>query len=401
MNRIFTCVALAAITVAMSPGARPATPEAFVPRHLDLTVTLDYDASRLSGSATYELENWTRHPASRVSLLLNRLMLATGVRDAAGRRVPFDQDVRRFEDMPMRQVTQVVVHFARPVPPGGRATVRIDYHGNLTGYEEVGWLYVHDHIDTTFTILRTDALAFPDVGGLSDAANRSAPRASFVYDASVRVPARLVVATGGRPTRIGHDDGTVTWRYQSGRPSPFLNLCIAPYDTLSRGAVRVFYFPADSAGGRRLMSAAESAMATYRRWFGPLRETPEVCVSEIPDGWGSQADAVGGIIQSAAAFRDRHRLFELYHELSHLWNVEDTDSPSPRWNEGLASFLENLMMEELDGWTRRAAADSSTIVWLKGRLAADTSLSRVPLVDYGRRSMTDWSYSVGGILFAT
>lgn len=135
-----------------------------------------------------ELENLASTDASRVSFLLNRLMEASQVRDAAGVAVPYAQDILRFSDDPMRQVMQVVVSLPRPIPPHGHTTLKIDYAGNLTGYTEVGWLYVKDHIDTTFTILRSDALAFPTIDGLSDAANRQAPHVDFTYDASIRVP---------------------------------------------------------------------------------------------------------------------------------------------------------------------------------------------------------------------
>ena len=72
---------------------------------------------------------------------------------------------------------------------------------------------------------------------------------------------------------------------------------------------------------------------------------------EVPDGWGSQAD-VTCILQTAAAFRDPARLVEVYHEVSHLWNVPATDLPSPRWDEGLATFLQFRMADERDGTTR-------------------------------------------------
>lgn len=382
-------------------AAEARAPEAFFVRHLELGLRIDYEQQRLAGEAVCELENQSGAPSDHVSLLLNRLMEASSVRDGAGRPLSYAQDVVRFEDNPMRQVTQLRVRLARPVPQGGRTKVRVAYAGNLVGFTEGGWLYVRDQIDTSFTILRWEGLAFPVVAGRCDSLNRSVSSRHFTYDVSIRVPAHYVVATGGRPSRTAHPDGSVTWRYESLKQSPFLNVCIAPFDTLSAGNVRVFYFAADSAGARRLLSKAGAALETYAQWFGPLREQPDLCITEIPDGWGSQADAVGGIIQTAAAFRDPRRLRELYHEISHLWNVPDTELAPSRWNEGLASFLEDLMQERLDEWKGRASSDSSLIAGLKKRLAADSSLRTVPFLDYGKRQMTGRSYSVGDILFAT
>lgn len=385
----------------VTAAAQEATPEAFVARRVQLDIGVDFEAKQLSGAMTLLVENWTTKPASNISFILHRLMEVSQVRDGAGAALPFTQDVLRFRDNPIRQVTQIVVTLPQPIPPGARATVRIEYAGYLTPYTEVGWLYVKDHIDTAFTIIRSDALAFPVIGGLSSTANRRTPYPDFVYEASVRVPSKYLVATGGAVTRAPHEDGTTTWRYTSGNPSPFLNIAIAPFDTVSGGGIRVFYFTGDSTGARRLLTSAQAALQTMIRWFGPLHTTANLTITEIPDGWGSQANLVGGIIETASAFRDPNRLGELYHELSHLWNAVDAERPSPRWNEGLATFLEDLLREHLDGWTKRGASDSSMIAWEKRTIAADTLLRVVPMIDYGKRDMTGRSYTTGDLMFAT
>ncbi|HEV2671077.1 MAG TPA: hypothetical protein VGU74_08305 [Gemmatimonadales bacterium] len=370
-------------------------------RHVTLDVTVDYTTPKLSGSITYELENWTTRPAGEVSFIVNRLMSVSSVHNAAGRELAYTQDVVRFSDDSIRQVTQVRVRLPGRVPPGGRTTLRLDYAGYLVGYTEVGWLYVKDHIDTAFTIIREDALAFPVIGGNVNAANRKRPRPDFTYDAAVRVPSQYVVATGGTSTRTPHEDGTATWRYTSSAPSPFLNIAIAPFDTIGDSVLRVFYFRADSLGALRLMASAQTALKTFTQWFGPPHRALTLTITEIPDGFGSQASLVGGIIQTASAFRDPTHLGELYHELSHIWNARDTEHPSPRWNEGLATFLEKLMRERLDGWTGREEGYAQAIANMKTRIAEDSLLRRVPFIDYGKHDLTGASYRVGDLMFAT
>jgi aminopeptidase N len=394
---ICSCGAVLGLTVAAN--AQEIRPESFAVRHASLDLAVDFSATRLSGSITLEMENWTLRPAGSVSFVLNRLMEASQVWDGAGAALPYTQDVLRFRDSPKRQVTQLVVTLPQPIPPGGHTTVRIDYAGYLAPYTEVGWEYVQDHIDTAFTIIRSDAMAYPIVGGLSAEANGQLPYPDFTYDASVRVPSHYVVATGGTVTTSPNEDGTITWRYSSGKTSPFLNIAIAPFDTISAGGVRVFYFPADSMGARRLVNSAQAALQTLTQWFGPLRTKANLTITEIPDGWGSQGHPVGGIIQTASAFRDANSVGELYHELSHLWNAVDTDSPSPRWNEGLAMFLQNLMREDLDGWLGRKTYEGQRIESLKRQTAADSLLRVVPFIDYGKRGMTGRSYTVGSIMF--
>jgi hypothetical protein len=395
----FRVIVLAAAFATVSAQAPHS--ESFRVRGLIYDARVDFPTQTLVASATYDLENWTPHASASVSFLLGRLMEVSRVRDAAGKSLAFTQDVVRLSDDRMRQVDRIVVRLPRPVAAGARTTLRIEYAGSIVPYTEVGWLYVHDHIDTAFTIIRQDALAFPSVGGISDKANRTVPRVDYTYDASVTVPQRFIVATGGVASHTDNADGTITWRYRSGKPSPFLNISIAPFDTVSGSGVHVFYLPADSAGARRLLASAQRAIAALTESFGPLHDTLNLAITEIPDDWGSQADLVGGIIQTAAAFRDTTRIGELYHELSHLWNAPETSSPPARWNEGLAMFEEHLLRERADGWGDRSGTDSATIVRLRRRLATDTLLRAVPFVDYGSRRMTDNSYTVGDVMFAT
>jgi hypothetical protein len=400
-SRHLVCSAALLSCLAFTAQAQEAVPEAFVVRHARLELAVDFAATRLSGAMTLEMENWTPKPANSVSFVLNRLMEASQVRDGAGAALQYTQDVLRFRDSPKRQVTQIIVKLPKPIPPGARTTVRIDYAGYIAPYTEVGWLYVRDHIDTAFTIIRADAMAFPIVGGLSAAANGRTPFQDFTYDVSVRVPPKYIVATGGVASRTQHDDGTVTWHYVSMGASPFMDIAIAPFDTLVQRHVHVFYFPNDSVGARRLMARAQATLDTLTGWFGPLHSALNLTITEIPDGWGSSAHLVGGIIQTAAAFQDPTRLNELYHELTHLWNPPDIDNPSPRWNEGLASFLEDLLLERMDGWGKRAKSDSSRIAAMKKAIAGDSTLRRVPFINYGKQRMTDYAYSVGRLMFLT
>jgi hypothetical protein len=120
---------------------------------------------------------------------------------------------------------------------------------------------------------------------------------------------------------------------------------------------------------------------------------------EIPEGYGSQASLTGGIILTADAFRDRSQLRQLYHELSHLWNVPDRDVPSPRWNEGLATFVQWRMAGELDGWSDWNARTEASAQSLLRRCTPPSACAAVPLAEYGRRGLTDYAYTTGFLMF--
>ena len=368
----------------------------YVVTQLALDLRIDYERGAVAGAATLHVRNASDRPAAVVPLLLNRLMTVSRIEDAAGADVPFAQRVVLFQDDSARQVDAIVVTPPRAVPPGDSLALVVHYGGILVGYTETGSLYIQDHVSRDFTIIREDAYAFPALGVPLVAANRRMRREPFTFAARVGVPAGLVVAMGGERDEPAEQDSLVTWRYHSAVPVPFLNITVAPYRLLENAGARIFYFAADSNGAQMVARAIAGAVERFTRWYGPLAHAPRITVMEIPDGFGSQASLAAGIIQTAAAFRDRAQLPQLYHELSHVWNVEDRERPSPRWNEGLAMYLQWRMAAELDGWTDWDARLQRTVDnVMRGCARCDS----VALGNYGAAGLTDRSYSVGMLMF--
>jgi len=366
---------------------------------LELGLDLDYQDGSLAGWARYEIINRSSEPAAEVPFNLGRLMTVQAARDPEGAALDFTQDVRTFDDSPRRQVNHVIVSLPRPLPPDSSVVLRLDYGGHLVGYTETGSRYIQDRVDESFSILREDAFAWPVLGTLSRRMNRSAPRPDFHFNARISVPERYTVASSGRLLEQTTKDGRTTFVYASSAPTPFLNIPVAEYALMSRPGVRVYYFPADSAGARRVLEGAARGLALLERWFGPLGTDPDIVVMEIPEMWGSQASLAGGIIQTADAFRDAGRLFALYHELTHLWNAPDVDQPSARWNEGLATFLSRRMARVLDGWEGMDEAVQRTAQHLVDPQASPPQIASVPFLDYGDHGLTDLSYRVGFLMF--
>jgi len=365
-----------------------------------LDADLDMAGRRLKGSARLEVENVSNATAAIVPLLLGRLMRFDRMEDDGGQTLLAEDDVVVFADSPMLQVRRAIVHLARPVPPGGRTAIRVRWSGPVVGYPETGSLYIRDRIDPEFTILRADAYAFPVVGVPSRMANKQAAIGDFSFDARVTVPKGLTVANGGE--LVGREEGAedrVVWRYRS-EAAPFLNIAVAPYETTEEGGIRVFAFPRHHEGAARVRGAAARAVALFRSWFGPTARPPRFAIIEIPEGWGSQANLAGGIIQTESAFTDPGAMIELYHEISHFWNVPDTEPLSPRWNEGLASYLQYRAAVELDGKQDLDATIEAAAGRLRKEVEQEPRLSSIPMAAYGRSGMTDDSYGVGRLLFA-
>jgi hypothetical protein len=205
--------------------------------------------------------------------------------------------------------------------------------------------------------------------------------------------------TGGSLVGSEQRGDRITFEYRSLQPVPFLNIAIAPYRQLVRGPVRLSFFAQDSAGAERVAEGIGRCLELFGRWFGSLPEAPHLTVIEIPEGWGSQASLSGGIIQEADAFRDGAAMQPVYHELAHLWDPPDLDRPSPRLNEGLASYLQRRAAATLDGWTGVDSVMNARAARLVERLQSDPVLGAIPLSHYGQEGLTDLSYSVGMLFY--
>lgn len=373
------------------------------PVRYGLDVSIDYESLRLSGTARITVTPDADASVARVPLLLHRLLDVESVLSGAGEPLPFTSRLAAFEDFALLQVRSLEVELPRPLASGERAEIQVAYSGHLCGYAETGMRYVRDHVSRDFTTLRPDAFAFPVVGVPSHEENSRRPHGRFDYEVAVDVPDDLVVANGGERVGVGTAGGRAVWRWRNRAPAWRIDVTVAPYSVIERDGLTVFYFPADEAGAARVAREFARAMETFAEWFGPLPDFAGFTIVEIPEGYGSQAD-VTAILQTADAFRDggEDRVFELYHEASHRWNVPATDRPAPRWEEGLAVFLQHLLVDHFAGdaeltTTERAAARIGER--LRERFAADPDAAATPMADYGRRRRTDLSYLVGMLMF--
>jgi hypothetical protein len=402
--RLLLGIGLAGPTAGIAVGASPASPSsppappAVREVRYDLDLRVDYSQEKLIGLARLSVRNVSKQPAAEVPLLLYRLLTVDGVRDAAGRPVPFTQDVLAYEDEPRRQVNVVRIRPAKPIPPGDQVALAISYSGYLAGYVETGERYVRDRIDPEFTILRSDCLAYPIVGLPSRRAQRAALLPKFDFVARITAPDSFVVAHGGELVGRSDSGGQTTWEYRNLRPAWRMDFTIARYGVLESPRGRVYYFPADSAGAARVRTALDRSMELFTSWFGRPLEAAQLNVIEIPDGFGSQKD-VTSILQTASSFRDARRLYEVYHEVSHIWNVPAREPYSPRIEEGLATYLEDVAAESLEGGPRVARTNETILEWLRDLLNRKPEYRTLAMKDYGRHEATDLSYSVGFLMF--
>lgn len=367
--------------------------------NLDLDV--DFKNEKISGRCQLTVNNPGSQPIDQVPLILYRLLKVSAVKDGQGADLTFRQQVMTFEDWDKLQVNYVEVSLKQPIRKGEACAIDVLYDGYLCGYSEA-MLYVKDHVDSDFTIIRPDCYAYPEVGVPSWKANRASGLQSFDYLIKVRVPDSLVVANGGKLVSKTRQNGFVTYSYQNLKPAWRMDAAMAKYDLLedSQNNLRVFHFPKDQEGAKAALGAMKNSQELYTSWFGPLSGSSEYSLIEIPEGYGSQADVTSTLL-TRDAFVSKDRLTDLYHEIAHRWDVNALDPlPSRFESEGRAMFLQYLVQEKLEN--KKDALEKGVVSasqHFKKQCEADSKCRDVPMVDYGKQDLTDLSYSKGMVFF--
>ena len=288
---------------------------------------------------------------------------------------------------------------AKPLLKGDSCKLIIEYEGYLFGYTETGMGYVRDNIDPEFSFLRSDCRAYPELGYPSQKINRAAGFApSFNYEIKIHIPDSLIAVNGGTLISKETKDGYSTYTYRNTKLAWRIDIAIGKYKILETPLLRIYYLEQDSAGAKTVFEYAQRTLNLYSEWWGKLKERKTFSVIEIPSGYGSQAD-VTCILQSADAFNDSTQMRQLYHEVSHLWNVNSNDRYYPRWNEGLATFIEYLTIEKLENRPYLDYVSDWFLKRVKKEIESDSLLRVTPLIDFGKMEIQSNSYSVGMLMF--
>lgn len=359
-------------------------------------VDFDFTNESLQATCKVEVTNNSNAKVRKLPFVLYRLLTVRDVK-SDGTSLSFAQNIRSFEDQVRLQSNFITVELKKPLLPDQSITLEIEYNGTLHAYTEVGWNYVRDKIDPNFTILRPDCMAYPELGYPSNKINKQFPKPNFDYRVRVTIPDSLVAVNGGTLVAANSANGQTTFEFKNIKKAWRMDIAISKYGKLTDNGLTVYYFKKDSLGAKKLLLALQKTTRLYTTWWGPLGNFSGFSIIEIPDGYGSQAD-VTSILQTASAFRDSSELHQVYHELSHLWNV-DLKAPSPRWEEGLATFIEYLTIEKLEHREYLNYVTDWFLQVVRREVANDMRLKTVPMVDFGKHGMTDYSYSLGMIAF--
>lgn len=367
--------------------------------HYNLDIRIDYAERKLKSTCELTVKNTSSSRAKIIPLLLYRLMKVSSIKDEKGNPVSFSQKVLSFEDREKYQVNFIEVTPARTFSKGDSCKLIIEYEGYLFGYTETGMGYVRDNIDPEFTILRPDCLAFPELGYPSEKVNRLAGFApSFNYIIKIHVPDSLVAVNGGALISKEAKDGYCAYTYRNTKLAWRMDIAIGRYKIIETPLLKIYYLEQDSAGAETVFKYAQRTLDLYTEWWGKLKERKTFSVIELPSGYGSQADETC-ILQSADVFTDSTQMRQLYHELSHLWNVNSNDQHYPRWNEGLATFVEYLTVEKLENRLYLDYVSDWYLKLVRKEIESDSLLWLTPMIEFGKNGIESYSYEVGMIMF--
>jgi aminopeptidase N len=372
-------------------------------KHLSLEFKISLDGESISqnsleGIATMRFQNTGDEDIKNLPLLLNRLMRFSSVRDEQDRELELQTQLLELDNFEFFQANAGIVTLLQPLQPGDSTQLSVSFTGRLTGYADAGMSYTREVLDPEFTIIRSEVLPWPHIAEPDWLEVRSSWADTFDWVVAFDVPGTHVVANG-QPVEVMDNGDRHVFTYRSAEPNTYMVFPIAPYKTIEVGDNRIYFLPGSDAGAGFIATQMTQAMALYERWFGSLVKGENgLSIIEIPEGYGSQAK-VPTIIQTADAFNSKEEIDQLYHELSHLWNVEKYEPQNPRLEEGLATFLQSLVDEKLSSEDSLKEVMAARSKRMAGIYERNPEFRNIAIADFGSEGVTGLSYGVGALFY--
>lgn len=399
MYRLVTLMFLSLVLHSALYSAAPKELPATLRYKIDLKI--DYRNEKLLGNCEITISNGTSNSLNEIPLLLYRLLTVKSVEDENGTPLTFKQDIVSVSGWEILQVNFINISLLNSLSPGKQKKVKIVYDGFITGYSNEGWRYVKDHIAPDFTIIRPDGFGYPVIGYPNEADMMAIVKERFDYGVSVTVPENLIAVSGGELMHVENNKNEKTYTYQSKKPSWRIDIAIADYLLTEKDRNKVYCFRADTAGAVKMLNALKKSVEKYSEWFGEIKDFKGYTIIEVPEGYGSQADVTSFCI-TADNFRNPKDNNAIYHEISHLWNVKPLDKLPCRFeSEGLAQFMQFLLSEQIDQNPGAVSgAVQKYINNIQKAFREKPEYQEVPVKDYGVSDMTQYSYTLGMVIFA-
>ena len=364
--------------------------------HYSLRLHFVPKEERFEAEALMTITNNTQQSTSEIPFLLYRLLDVESVTDENGSQIKFSQTIQKFAEANTWQANAIRIDLSNPLLPSKSIKVRMKYGGSVYGYPEV-MQYVRDRIDEHYSLIRPDALSYPMLSTPSWPMLLASYQSKFTFDIQATVPSGYVVACGGRLMNSASTGDSVVFAFQSKGPVSRMDIAAAKFKFQSDDTQKlsVYFLPEDEQGAANVLQEMKRVIELYSLLFGDVKDYQGFTAIEIPEGWGSQADDYS-FLQAASAFKARN-ISEVYHEISHTWNVKAKPEVARcRWfDEAFAMYFEALAMRALNGdSTFQKHMDELRDRWIQ-RATEDKRNYDTPIAGYGKEELGRNSYTKG------
>ncbi|MEZ0578149.1 M1 family metallopeptidase [Nocardioides sp. MH1] len=314
-----------------------ARPNEVVVRHVALDLTVDFDAERLSGTATLDLEHLT--PGADTLVLDTWRLDLAGVTDGEGADLPFDLG---DHDEIFGQRLAITV--------GDRDRVVIRY--STTGdARALQWLAP----EQTASGKRFLFTQNQPILARTWIPSQDSPGVRTSYEAVVRVPSDLlaVMSSGTNPTERT-DDGVYRFAMETPVPAYLIALAVGDLEFRELGERSgVYAEPSVVDAAAWEFADTEKMIAAAERLYGPYRwGRYDLLVLPPSFPYGGMENPCLTFATPTLLAGDRSLVTVVAHELAHSWsgNLVTNSTWNDIWlNEGFTVYFETRIDEEMYG----------------------------------------------------
>ncbi len=315
-----------------------ARPDEVVVRRLELDLAVDFEAKRLTGTASFDIENRAGSP----SLVLD-------TRDLEIERVTLGDPAARAAF----KLGEAVPFLGRPLEIDVRPdTTRVTVHYRTSpGAAGLQWLAPAQTAGRDYPFLYTQSQA---ILARTWVPCQDTPRVRQTYCARIHVPPSLLALMSARNASRLSADGTYVFDMPEPIPSYLLALAVGRLEFRPLGPRSGVYAEApvieaaayEFAETERMIAAAESLYGPYR-W-----ERYDVLVLPPSFPFGGMENPRLTFATPTILAGDRSLVALVAHELAHSWsgNLVTNATWSDFWlNEGFTVYFEQRIMEAVYG----------------------------------------------------
>ena len=323
-------------TMAFAPQSLPhsfARPDEAAIKHLDLDLTVDFEAKILSGQATLTLD---RKPAAKAVVLDTRGLKIAKVSSADGRKLEW----KLGEDKgAMGQSLTIEL-------PAGVNKVAIEYATSPSA-EALQWLSPEQTTDKKHPFLFTQSQA---ILARTWVPCQDTPAVRMTYSAKMKVPPALMAVMSASNPQVKNEAGEYSFEMKQAIPSYLLALAVGDLEFKNSGPrTGVYAEPSVLEKADRELEDTERMIVEAEKLYGPYQwERYDVIFLPSSFPFGGMENPRLTFATPTILAGDKSLVALIAHELAHSWsgNLVTNATWNDFWlNEGFTVYFEQRIME--------------------------------------------------------